>query len=637
MLNHQKNILPTVLRPRLMRSIRPSLPAICAALLVSYIACSSDDDDPKPDVSYVDTSSGDVEELSPEDVDEPDSGSGEELIDPELGDEAGELVVIDGIPHREGGAAAILTQTQFGDEFEATLSFDATQPAERQVPDGIGSINLEVQFNAFNLVDAQAQLQQPVVERLEQLHLQGKTLRWPGGGYDRLDYQGCMGEVSERPEQVFFEGDPERCFFGPKEASELAQQLSAQLWMQVQPMLVPEPPEGDEHIAHGGYPVHQHNSGASETIDEYVANWQIGNEQYHYPAAEYSAQDFVAAAGHLIDAMRAEDEDIRLWAPVQENYSNNHFSAQPDWTPTILEELASDLHGLTIHNGYAPVQPQANSPEEVSQAYRAMFSNTLWAAENLADVEALIQDLAPNEYDRLRFAITEANAAFGILPFEHNLMNHTQTLASAAYMASMLATYARHPRVDYVHLFTGVQFTTQGLIGVTDDSFTALPDTYSATGLMLHLWNQWATDELLGDVAVDSPTFSSPDRGWMSGRDDIANLDALVRRSDDELGILLVNRSLEESARVELDIADLTATTMEANAVLGRAPDSNPGLTIPDVVDPVEPAVLERFSEGGVGEVWIRSEEAELEEADLMDGLPTIRVPRSSIVFLSLF
>lgn len=552
-----------------------------------------------------------------------------EVLDPELTDEAGRLVVLSGIPHRMGGAPALITDRTYGPEFNATVAFDAGQKKTREIPPGIGGINLEVQFNGFNLVTDQGELRPSVVACLRQLHLAGKTLRWPGGGYDDLHYQHCLGEVSERPLQAFFGGHPQRCTFGPKEASELAEGLDAELWMQVQPMLVPDPPDQNEHITHGALPVHQHNSGAPGTINRRVANWQLGNEQYHYAEDRYSVRTFIAAARHLIEAMRREDARIRFWAPVQENYANNHFSRQPDWTQQVLEHLADDLHGLTVHNGYAPVVPRANSPTEVADAYRAMFSNALWAGENLQAIETVIRETAPRHDDRLRLAITEANAMFGILPFEHNMMNHAQTLASAAYVGSMLATYARHPRVDYVHLFTGVQFTAQGLIGVTDGNFSTPPNTFSSMGLLLHLWNQWAKGSVLSNVEVKTPSFSSLDMGWMRGRDDIPFLEVLVRRNGQEIGILLINRSLTESARVELNVSGFSLSRLTARALLGRAPDSNPGLTIPNIVKPVKGAVLERFDRGREGEVWIRTEEAR----DL-SRWPSIRVPRSALVFL---
>jgi hypothetical protein len=96
------------------------------------------------------------------------------------------------------------------------------------------------------------ELRDTVVQRLEQLHLASKSLRCPGGGYDELDFA-----------------------FGPAEAATLAERLGADLWMQVQPMLVTAPPDDQQHVRHGGMPVHQHNSGEPGTIDHQVTNWQI--------------------------------------------------------------------------------------------------------------------------------------------------------------------------------------------------------------------------------------------------------------------------------------------------------------------------------------------------------------------------
>lgn len=549
--------------------------------------------------------------------------------DPEATGDAGVLVWRRHVPYREGGLPAIITDAVYGAEFSAVVAFDAAQPAARPVPRGIGGINLEVQFNAFNLVTDRGELRDSVVQRLEQLHLASKSIRWPGGGYDELDYSKSLGQVATRPMQTFFGGDPQRCIFGPAEAAELAKRLGAELWMQVQPMLVAAPPDDQQHVRHGAMPVHEHNSGQPGTIDHRVTNWQIGNEQYHYAAEVYAVEQYITAARHMMSAMKEVDPTIRIWAPVQVNYSNNHFSRQPDWTAEVLRHLGANLYGLTVHNGYAPVAPQANSAEEVAGAYRAMFSNALWASENLQAIEKLIREFGPAEPRGLRLAVTEANAMFGILPFEHNLMNHAQTLGSAAYMATMLAAYARHPLVDYVHLFTGVQFTAQGLIGVTDGTFTTAPDTFSAVGLLLHLWNPWAQGDALTDVDVQSPRFASPAMGWMLARDDIPFVDAFVRRSADDLGIMLVNRSLTQSARVELRVANAAPSSMTARALLGRAPDSNPGLTIPAIVRPVEGAALERFGEGGEGEVWVR-----IEQVERLAEWPSIRVPRCGVVFL---
>jgi hypothetical protein len=82
---------------------------------------------------------------------------------------------------------------------------------------------------------------------------------------------------------------------------------------------------------------------------------------------------------------------------------------------------------------------------------------------------------------------------------------------------------------------------------------------------------------------------------------------------------------------VSLNIDGFEPARITAEALLGRAPDSNPGLTIPDIVEPLAGAALERFDRGEVGEVWIRSEQAEE-----LDGWPSIRVPRTSMVFLTI-
>lgn len=549
--------------------------------------------------------------------------------EPEGTDDAGVLVWRGHVPHREGGVPAIITDAVYGPEFSAVVTLDAAGPASRPIPRGIGGVNLEAQFNGFGLVTDRGELREEVVERLEGLGLGSKSLRWPGGGYDELDYAKCLGEAASRPPQRFFGGDPQRCAFGPAEASALAERLGAELWMQVQPMLAPAAPMNGEHVRHGALPVREHNSGEPGTINRRVTNWQIGNEPYHYEAAVYPVGRYVASARHMISAMRGVDPTIRIWAPVQENYSNNQFSRQPEWTREVLRNLGGEIDGLTVHNGYAPVVPRADSAEEVAGAYRAMFSNALWARENLEAIDRLILENDPGDGGRLRLAITEANAMFGVLPSEHNLMNHAQTLGSAAYAATMLATYARHPRVDHVHLFTGVQFTAQGLIGATDGTFATAPDTYSSVGLLLHLWNRWAVGEALAGVEARGPRFSSPSAGWMLARDDIPCVDAFARRSGGELGIMLVNRSLTRSARVELRVSNAEPSGMTARALLGRAPDANPGLTIPSIAKPAKGASLERFGKGGAGEVWVREEEVEG-----LSGWPSIRVPRCGVVFL---
>ena len=589
------------------------LTLIALALCLSLACSSSDDPADNQDENNQTANNQTANNQSP------DEG------DPELDDRAGTLTIDDGIPRREGGDDAILTDTSYGDEFDATITLDPDAIAGEPISHRLGSINMETQFNGFNTVDAAGDLNPDVVDRLQQLHLDGRTIRWPGGGYDELDYGECIGPVDDRGPQSFFDGDPEPCTFGPAEADALAQQLGAELWMQVQPMLVDDP-DGDDPIDHGVVPVANHNSGDPDTIDRPVTHWQLGNEQYHYDPDDYPVSQYIEQAQALADVMVDIDPDILLWAPVQENYSLNFFSAQPQWTPTVLDELGERLHGLTIHNGYAPVAPEADDADAVRDAYKAMFSNALWAEDNLMTIDQLAQDAGQNH---LRYAITEANASFGILPDQHNLMNHTQTMASAAYMATMLNTYTRHPRVDHVHLFTGVQFTSQGLIGVTDGDFSSTPDTFSATGLLLHLWNQLPDAHVVPGGDVDAPTFNAPEAGWMEARDDIPLVDALpLRHGDDGLELIVINRSLDDSARLHLQLQGRDAIAIDAQALLGRAPDSNPGLTIPDVTNPTDPAVLEAFDDGQPGEVWIRSEST--------DDPSSIRLPRSSVTFLSI-
>ncbi len=532
-----------------------------------------------------------------------------------------------GVPVRTGGDPLVLTDTAWDEEYTATVSFDALQAPSHALPPGIGGINMEVQFGGFNVMSG-FQLDPEVAQQLNGLRLEGKTIRWPGGGYDTLDYSGCIGHPQNRPQQNFF-GFDQQCTFGPAEASSLAQITGSELWMQVQPMLVvPDVP--DSVWVHGAFPVYNHNSGDPDTLDAPVANWQIGNEQFHLDSGEYSAMDFVNAALLMIPAMRHVDPAIKIWVPLFLNYANNFFSAQSEWNRTIIENLASMVDGFTVHNGYSPVVPNAATPQDVADAYRAMFSNALWARKNLEDLRALILQHAPGEADRLQFAITEMNATFGIFPADHNMMNHVQTLASGAYFASMLGMYALQGDVTHVHAFTGVQFTSMGLLGVTDGTFTSKPDTHSTSALVLREWNDWAYGEVLTNVEVTAPVFQSRTLGWMQGHDAIPLLQAFVVKSgeDSSIKIMFVNRSLTESARVQLQIAGMEFSDAVIRIVTGLAPDSNPGLTIPEIVSPVLAAEYSRFHSGVVGEIWIRSEAGPFRDS--------IRIPPTSVVFMTL-
>lgn len=531
-----------------------------------------------------------------------------------------------GVPVRTGGDNLVLTDKAWDEEYTATVSVDTSQSPSHPVEKGIGGINMEAQFGGFNVMTGY-DLDLDVAQQMRSLNLAGKTVRWPGGGYDTLDYAGCIGDPHARPLQSFF-GTDQQCTFGPQEANELAQITESELWMQLQPMLV-DPGLPDTVITHSAFPVYNHNSGEAGTINSPVINWEIGNEQYALSADDYSAMDFVSAAVPMISAMRQEDPSIKIWVPLFLNYSNNFFSTQSDWNRVIIENLAHLVDGFSVHNGYAPIVPSASSADDVADAYKSMFSNALWVEENMQDIRDLVVQYADENAPDLKFAITEMNAAYGIFPGEHNMMNHVQTLASAAYFASMLGTYAQMDDVTHVHAFTGVQFTTMGLLGVTDGTYTSTPDTHSGPALVLSQWNAWAEGNVLSNIEVTSPTFSSKTLGWMEQINSIPYLFAFVIKSTDDstLKIMLVNRSLTQSARVNLQITGFEPSETIVSVVTGFAADSNPGLTIPDVVNPAQPAEFARFSSGAVGEIWITSEEGTF--------MNSIRIPPASVVFLT--
>src|SRR5262249_6548826 len=138
--------------------------------------------------------------------------------------------------------------------------------------------------------------------------------------------------------------------FGTDEALQLADAVGAHLMITAN-VLTGTPDEAADWIRYvkaGGHS---------------VPRWEVGNElyldftQFTPPQPNWTADQYAHAFLNYATAMRAADPQVQLGAGLEYSLSPSAFRVHPDWEKTVLQEAASQIDFVAVHNAFAPVLP----------------------------------------------------------------------------------------------------------------------------------------------------------------------------------------------------------------------------------------------------------------------------------------
>ena len=343
-----------------------------------------------------------------------------------------------------------------GPNLQASVKVDASQII-RSIPRTLFGSNLEWIFNGDGVWNADTQKLDTTLINLAR-DAGTSLLRFPGGFFsDFYNWRDGIGPISQRPVTPILPNNslsPNN--FGTDEALQYAHDVGGNLivTVNVQTGTAQEAAEWVRYINNG---------------QRRVDYWEIGNELYVDPRvfdpklqpftpAKY-AQTFLEYA----QAMRAVDPTIKLGASLDFNYGLTTYKAFPDWTSTVLATAGSQIDFVAVHNGFAPVLP-FNGNWNARVVYSSMLGTSSLIQGTLQKLEQQIDQLTGSRAPNISVAVTEWGPIFATDPL-NGFIEHTKTLGSALYAATVLRVLVTDPRATIANEFKLVDSVVEGWIG----------------------------------------------------------------------------------------------------------------------------------------------------------------------------
>ncbi|MCC7427027.1 MAG: hypothetical protein IT557_08995 [Alphaproteobacteria bacterium] len=485
------------------------------------------------------------------------------------------------------------------DTYTARVSVDASARL-RTIPRDLYGVNIEWFRNANGLWDERGNRLEPRIVQFTR-DLRTSLIRFPGGFLsDTYDWRQGIGPRERRPAVPSHPGTQERHKnnFGTEELQDFAAAVGANL------LLTVNAGTGTPELAAEW--VRYMTSGPGRRANgPRVTWWEVGNELYHkadfsgrsLPPEAY-ADRFLAYAR----AMRAVDPDIRLGAIGLENYPNFPFNDYPRWNEIVLRRAGQEMDFFAVHNAYAPGPP--GNREDGRQLYEALLAAPLMFAENIRTTTEQIRRFAPaNRQQRIRLAITEWGALFHVTP-ESPWIDHVKTLGSALFIADTMRVFVESERVDMATFFKLNEPGFVGLMAVRRGQWISNASYHALKIYTHHFGSQLVRSQVQG------PTYDTRRIGVISGMRGVPMLSAVSSLSDDgqRLYVVLINKSLDRAAEVELDIAGASPGQGTAWLLTGSGPDAHTGAELPQIpglrwAQQAQVAPWNRFRESGPDDV----------------------------------
>lgn len=500
------------------------------------------------------------------------------------------------------GSAKSSAPAQPATPLNANISVDATKII-REIPRTLYGTNIEWRWNALDLWLPKEKRPDPKLTQLTK-DLGVTVIRYPGGMFsDFYHWRTGVGPLDSRPEVTHEPDKPDhsRPFFGTDEVINFAKDVGAEVWITTN--------AGTGSAREAGDWVKYCNSQT-----ERVRFWEVGNELYiRDPAPQFATitvdpATYAKRFGEFAQAMRAADPKIKIAAIGGVNYGKFAFVGYSDWLKTVLEQQASQIDFVSIHNAYAPLISEDNVP--FRDVYRAMLGAPINIAHNLDTVAQTIDKYAPSRASQIKIAVTEWGPAFRF-DLNSKWVDHPKTLGSALFAASVMNTFLRSPKVEVANFLMLHDFSVYGAIGSRNTDFPPNHDWIpTARYYAFQLYTKHFGNQLVNST-TEVPTFDSPSIGYTDGVKGVPYLDVVSSLSPDgrQLYIIAVNKNFDQTIDTKIDLRGFAPSAQGTAWTLnGTGLDANtgtgiirvPGMKVPaQAEDPQNP----RFYKGGEGEI----------------------------------
>jgi alpha-L-arabinofuranosidase len=474
----------------------------------------------------------------------------------------------------------------------------------RQIPNTLFGTNVEWVWDAYSLWNEQLVAPDPVLIKAA-TDLDVSLIRYPGGMYaDFYHWQNGIGPYSSRPLVQFRVGDTDvdNINFGTNEALQFAQEVNGQLLITVN--------AGTGTAAEAAAWVKYVNAQSLK-----VLYWEVGNELYindgsaAQNAITIDPLTYANRFRQFATAMRAADPRIKIGAIGGQNQGAYGFNYYPNWDQIVLQNAGDQIDFFAVHNSYAPVN--VNDTDSFDSVYQGLLAAPTTIAKNLQTLQQQIQMYAPKS-SNISVAVTEWGPLFQVTT-AGAYAQHTKTLGSALFAASMLKTFMESPVTQIANFHVFNDMSIMCWICSSDGSFPPHPVwTSTAESMAFQLVRQHFGTQLLSSM-VSVPSFNSPAVGTMSSVSNVPYLDIVSSLSADgkTLYVIGINKSFTQAIRSSITLLGFTpspaaaswtlnGTGMDANT--GTVPLKTPGTYwAPQAEDPQNP----QFDNGGPGQVTV--------------------------------
>ena len=485
---------------------------------------------------------------------------------------------------------------------EASITVDAGKSI-RSIPKMLFGTNVEWKWDGNGIWDREKQaLQEEIVELTKAMHV--SLIRYPGGTLsDYYHWRDGIGPVEKRPFRTSLPGeDKSQLVFGTNEALEFAKRVGAHLLITVN-MVTGTAEEAANWVEY------INKEQATHGKSKRVTYWQLGNENYiqwvpgapeYFRSSALSAEQYVQRVESYARAMKSVDPSIKLIGILDSDPDS-------EWNREVLAEIADKVDYVAIHNGYAPGF-MLDSKTQIRKLYQALFAKPLEIRENLQTFSEIIESLEPGAAENLKLAVTEWGPIFSV-DLQSGYLNHTQTLGSGLYAASVLMALIDSPRTDIASFFHLVDQLFMGWLGTREGHHIMKP-----TALAFQLLTEHIGEKLVFSQ-TESPTYDSNQRfERIPPMHDVPYLETLASLDEEgkKLSIIVINKHFDVPIDTEVvlkgfkpveeaSVWTLTGTGLDAN--LGAELFQAPGIKWPkQIQDPLNP----RYAKGGPGEVEVR-------------------------------
>jgi len=206
--------------------------------------------------------------------------------------------------------------------------------------------------------------------------------------------------------------------------------------------------------------------------------------------------------------------------------------------------------------------------------YRALVAYPKLVADNLRDINKDIETFAPAHAGRIKIAITEWGPLFAY-DMKNRWIDHSKTLGSALFVASMLQTFLRADRLEMANFF---KLTENGFMGWIGADGEPKPSFYALQLYTAHFGSR------LIETATDVPTFDSRAMGLVDAVQQVPYLDVLGSLSGDgaTLHLMVVNKDFNNPIDTEIQTVGFAPSTQaKAWTLTAASLDANNGKDLP--------------------------------------------------------